>query len=77
MESGGVEIGGGFGVEEIDVYGTPVIAEGSVGDLLNDGHLADGISCLGLWWRGSLGADEAGMERQRGSRRIIRRLPRR
>lgn len=38
VERGGIEVGGGFGVEEVDVDRAPVVVEGCVGDLLDDGH---------------------------------------
>jgi hypothetical protein len=42
VERGGVEVGGGVGVERVDVYGAPVIGEGGGGYLLNDGHFGGG-----------------------------------
>lgn len=38
MQSGGVEVGRGVGIQGVDVDGAPVVAEGCVGNLLDDRH---------------------------------------
>lgn len=47
MESGGVKIGGGFRVKEVDIDGAPVVAERGVGLLLDNRH---GGNMTEGWW---------------------------
>ena len=54
MESRGVEVGGRFGVEGVDVDCAPVVVESCVGLLLNDVHSGGlrGLRELGMGYGG-------------------------